>query len=85
MARYSDLVEQSVELTDDSGNLLRQIAGVHYYKACQRPPDSQELMRRGVKCREFLARNVSGRRCVVAAAARGVNEREAEKGCPKVA
>jgi hypothetical protein len=35
MAGDSDLVEQAMELADDGGDLLGQVAGVHDVGACQ--------------------------------------------------
>lgn len=36
MARYSNLIEQAVQLADDGGDLLGQVAGVHDCRACLR-------------------------------------------------
>jgi hypothetical protein len=36
MARDSDLIEEAVELADDGGDLLGQVAGVHDCGTCQR-------------------------------------------------
>jgi hypothetical protein len=47
MTRDSDFIEQTVELSNDSRNLRRQIAGIHDEQA------QQAAMETGSLCNEF--------------------------------
>ena len=61
MARYANLVEESMQLVDDGGHLLRQVAGIH----CEKLPAAKAVVK--MSCGNWSSKvDWSGEECWVA-------------------